>query len=1431
MLVRAAGRRQQRHTSLQLTRLADSLHLPFLCPAQSRWNATHAAAPPAQPRLKSRPQSTSSSIPHHGHERIHARQLATAAEQFSSTSEPSQYSFPHPDTKDVSDNLRWDHAGRDAIGIASLKPRDLIFFNHHAVTQEETSKWKAGIGGTTTDLLQNLYTCLRVQRFERARLVIQRLATICHPQSYELLHAHAKYLGERLDALPTSTRGRQKEFEDMRSWFETELLEKDIPVDAHIFTIMLRAALAGLQGPKQERAVRRLVDECKVHGGEDMWEDVYHSDDYSPDEFLRLGAIVPELAELYTEIDDSLVASASEWATEAADELPSSDDLLHQDDIPAVLQVEQKGLGLTSLKEGLELANEALNQDLAANAGNSTLTPEQRERILEESASQAAINRWKAEDANLHKMGIHTSLEAKPLGALMWQWYSALLPVLRTELEECRKVLDDPNHTTRSTDDQIVYGAHLESVPLEQIAATTILYIMGRVAGGKDRDSDVYSSEMKLSRLTASLGKSVQNESDAEAQKKRAAAERKSKHAPKVNFGSKAVLFKKVAAKKQSRLPSLRDPSDLIWPAMVRVKLGSMLVAKLMETAKLPVTRQHPRTKEMITQLQPAFLHKTTYEHGRKQGFLSASPDLVEKLHRSPLGGLIAKRLPMVVEPLPWTDFSKGGYLNYSNPAIRFTSGDAVPRDYAHAAIEKGDLDQVFAALNVLGKTPWRVNEDVLRVQVDAWNSGEPIANFAPLNPKLETVERPADEHDAVAMRKYKQALKDADSRRAGYHSQRCFQNFQLEIARAFRKEKMYFPHNVDFRGRAYPIPPYLNHMGADNARALMKFEEAKELGADGLRWLKIHLANVYGYDKASLQEREDFVMEHLSDIYDSATNPLTGRRWWLQSEDAWQTLAACYELKNALDSADPTKFMSTLPIHQDGTCNGLQHYAALGGDAIGARQVNLEPGDRPSDVYSAVAEAVKAEVEKDSKVGHPIAKILHGRITRKVVKQPVMTNVYGVTYYGAREQVKKQLEELFPEIKKTDAVGHLVMASYVATKIFKSLGEMFRGAQAIQRWLGECADRISTCVTPEQIEQLQTEAAESVAFEKKRPGKRIVRQNENFQRMNISKQLFRSSVIWTTPLRLPVVQPYRTTKRRLVATNLQKIALQEPQAVDPVSKRKQLQGFPPNFIHSLDATHMMLSALKSNEIGLSFASIHDSFWTHASDVDRLGRVLRDAFVAMHTEDVVGRLRQEFVARYKGAFYLASVDVNSAVGRRIIEHQQTRRAKRGERIDAKQPWQVTELLREVERARLLNSEDAEERREGEEMVTAGSIFAAEEDAESAIALPQEISDSRLGEIPDAADTADAADMARLAEEANAIEDLTDAAPKDDGEVEGHADQESADTGASADVKEIKTKTKPGVKKGYVWLPLTFPAVPEKGDFDVTRLRQSQYFFH
>lgn len=137
-------------------------------------------------------------------------------------------------------------------------------------------------------------------------------------------------------------------------------------------------------------------------------------------------------------------------------------------------------------------------------------------------------------------------------------------------------------------------------------------------------------------------------------------------------------------------------------------------------------------------------------------------------------------------------------------------------------------------------------------------------------------------------------------------------------------EEGFYYPHNLDFRGRAYPMHPHLNHLSSDLCRGTLEFAEGRPLGKSGLHWLKIHLANLYagGVEKLSHDARLAFVENHLDDIMDSAENPIHGKQWWLKAEDPFQCLAACVILTQALKSRSPYSVISHLPIHQVSTVN-----------------------------------------------------------------------------------------------------------------------------------------------------------------------------------------------------------------------------------------------------------------------------------------------------------------------------------------------------------------------------------------------------------------------------------------------------------------------------------------------------------------------------
>ena len=132
-------------------------------------------------------------------------------------------------------------------------------------------------------------------------------------------------------------------------------------------------------------------------------------------------------------------------------------------------------------------------------------------------------------------------------------------------------------------------------------------------------------------------------------------------------------------------------------------------------------------------------------------------------------------------------------------------------------------------------------------------------------------------------------------------------------------EEGFYYPHNPDFRSRAYPMHPHLNHLSSDLCRGTLEFAEGRPLGKSGLYWLKIHLANLYagGVEKLSHDGRLAFVENHLDDIIESAENAVHGKRWWLKAEDPFQCLAVCIELAEALRSPCPEVYISHIPVHQ----------------------------------------------------------------------------------------------------------------------------------------------------------------------------------------------------------------------------------------------------------------------------------------------------------------------------------------------------------------------------------------------------------------------------------------------------------------------------------------------------------------------------------
>jgi len=1272
----------------------------------------------------------------------------------------------------------------------------------------------SGVPGGIEEMMSLCHACIGVNKLDRAALVLERVGSLIDGEGLPysvVVNLHNKYLRARIARALEQPESHSAE--PLHPWFELQIHRKRLPYTPETIACMLKASLLSAKGKDLDGFVNRYMN---LLPKESIWS------------MLDAGVLNEQDMGIITNIYQPISNLAiGEWESSMDDTIDkpdvSTEDRLPTDSrskdsiVPEVLPVPQKGLGLKTLRSVLSFFDQIEGQELAS------LSIDERREIqgrLEEDCVEAAVQRWREESQNLAKIGRNTSLSASSLNAQIYEWQCSLENKLKEDLD----LLDESEKREAKTPEdteRCVYAPFLKQSTPARLAAVTIVSVLNSLAyNGADKG-------VPMNQLLNNLSKSIEEDIRYQIRQRELTAsklkkkEKKAATRPTDHAGQRAA---NTGQCNEGPAPADTDAHIVVasrfevdsWPILIRMKVGARLLAALFDSAKITVVREHPETKETVSQVQPALSHTSVHRKGRLIGIILPNKALMEMLKQEPRGDYLARHLPMLVEPQPWSKFDCGGYLHSRNHLVRIKAGETDQKIYAQAALERGDLDQACKGLDVLGRTAWRINKPVFDVLLEAWNSGEAIANIPPLNPSIPVPEEPGASEDPMVRRGWLKRVKAAENTRSGLHSERCFMNFQLDIARAFKDQTFYFPHNMDFRGRAYPIPAYLNHMGADHVRGLLRFAKGKELGEHGLRWLKVHLANVFGFDKASLREREAFAIDHMKNVRDSATNPLSGEKWWLKAEDPWQCLATCFELKAALDSPDPTKFVSHLPVHQDGTCNGLQHYAALGGDQWGAQQVNLTPGDRPADVYSAVAELVNERIAKDVEADHFVAKAVSGKITRKVVKQTVMTNVYGVTFIGAKAQVAKQVEAAYPDLESETGVPPMLAASYIATQIFGALSTMFRGAHDIQYWLGECAGRVCSALSPEQIDRIEKSGLAAAAAKRSRRSKDVTKLQYTEVRDEI-KAHFRNTIVWTTPLRMPVVQPYRKSTSRVIETCVQDLRLSMPDRSDPVNRRKQLQAFPPNFIHSLDASHMLLSALECDERGLAFAAVHDSFWTHAADVDVMSRVLRDAFVRIHSEDVIGRLASEFKARYKGYMQLAKVARASAAGAAIT------RWRRANRLGLE-----VELIQERERLRLLSSTDEAEVQKGRDMITPGSIYEKLGSAENTLRLNDELDDVALGGVAKA--------KPETAEESEVYEALEMAeTPETREEEEGLESQQhprSADpevlqglmnmTNFEASIKgktgaKAKRQPIPDWKTRFstIWVPLNFPDIPEK----------------
>lgn len=545
-------------------------------------------------------------------------------------------------------------------------------------------------------------------------------------------------------------------------------------------------------------------------------------------------------------------------------------------------------------------------------------------------------------------------------------------------------------------------------------------------------------------------------------------------------------------------------------------------------------------------------------------------------------------RAPMLAPPLEWKALVGGGFLTernqVHNPLVDWRRRLRKGRAKAfHEAASAQQMPQVYQYVNYVQSIPFEVHGGVLGHILRIWGNGGGAMGL----PKTATPPKPefpfpeswskvgASPEDLETFQRWKHVTTRWHEACRKHRSVLWEVSSFIKHTRERPGRPIYYPVFLDSRSRLYyrcaPSP-----QGSDMAKAALQFHRKKPLGKRGVFWLKVHIANCFGHDTGKFEERAawtDSVWDRLaaslerpedSGVYEDADSPMCA-------------LAGAMELAAAYASGNPETYCTGLPIHMDATCSGLQHFSAMLRDEVGGQYVNLIPGGLcKADIYRRVADLAGLEVARRAAKGDELAQewVALG-VARKLAKGPTMTYVYGATLMSIKDGV---VDWLIEEGWSKEGLSLNRMGTFMAKILLRAVETTVPAAAAVMRWLK-------------------------------------ARLND------VPRDL---PVEWCTPLGFPVIHDYRDEERtrvRLRACDMEYVVMYKK--LDSMKLPASKNAISPNFVHSLDGTHLGMTALRMQAGGRDMVCIHDSFGTHPSDVDAMHSDIREAFIRLYERDVL----------------------------------------------------------------------------------------------------------------------------------------------------------------------------------------------------------------
>ena len=568
------------------------------------------------------------------------------------------------------------------------------------------------------------------------------------------------------------------------------------------------------------------------------------------------------------------------------------------------------------------------------------------------------------------------------------------------------------------------------------------------------------------------------------------------------------------------------------WSRPIRVKLGTWLLDCICETSGW-------------------FMPHIVRERNKTNTYIIATPDFAaikdDIISKAELFSPIA--YPMLIEPNDWTNERQGGYL--LNEVMK-----------GHDLIRRGIVGRIqgeipIQFLNKIQKVAFKLNPFIVGVADHLMDKGISVGKFIPVV-DIPLPPKPADIADNKESRKdYRRRAAEVMNKNAASFKRSCRTRMTMQAVDLFRNEKQFFnPWNLDYRGRAYPIPTFLTPQDTDFGKSLLRFADESFMTPEAEEWLAFQVATTYGLDKSPIQARLEWANHHHDLISHIVTDPIGCLSEWEAADEPWQFLAACEEYYHCVIECD--RQFTGLMVATDATCSGLQILAGLAKDKSTASLVNVTPSDKPQDAYKVIAEAAMPNVPES----------IRPHMDRKVTKRTVMTIPYNAKPYSNRSYIREALKEKGVEISKDDLTA-------TVKAVRDAMNDVVPGPMSVMTWI-------------------EAEVA-----------KAIKRGEEEIE--------------WVTPSGFIVVQRLmkkltETVKLHLMGRIEIRVATEDGDKVDLMHHKNATA---PNLIHSLDASLLHLATIRFDA---PIALIHDSVLCRATDMTSLSTIVRETYMHLFAE-------------------------------------------------------------------------------------------------------------------------------------------------------------------------------------------------------------------